>query len=56
MTLSEIRTFQDGRYRIPTRLVMENRKTRHKTLLLQKDLELDRPIPDSVFTERFMKR
>ncbi len=55
MTLDEIQTFA-GKYRIPTRLVMENKKTRHKTVLLQRELELDQPIPDSVFTERFMKR
>ncbi len=55
MTLDEIQTYA-GKYRIPTRLVMENKKTRHKTVLLQRELELDHPIPDSVFTERFMKR
>jgi len=35
---------------------MENLKTHHKTELLQENLELDIEIPDSVFTERFMKR
>ena len=56
MTLEKIEGFAGGKYQIPTRLVMENVRTKHKTVLVQKDLELDRPIPDSVFTERFMKR
>ncbi len=56
MTLEKIQAFADGKYQIPTRLTMENVRTHHKTILEQKDLEVDRPIPDSVFTERFMKR
>ncbi len=56
MTLEKIERFAGGKYEIPTRLTMENVRTHHKTVLEQKDLELDRPIPDSVFTERFMKR
>ncbi len=56
MTLEKIESFAGGKYEIPTRLTMENVRTHHKTVLEQKDLELDQPIPDSVFTERFMKR
>ena len=55
MTLAEIQTFAE-KYRIPTKLTMENKKTGHKTVLLQKNLEVDRPIPDAVFSERFMRR
>ncbi len=56
MTLSAFKTFAGGKYELPTRLLMENLKTHHKTELLQENLELDIAIPDSVFTERFMKR
>jgi len=53
---SKIESFADGKYLIPTYLVMENVKTKHKTILEQQDLEIDVEIPDSVFSERFMKR
>ncbi|WP_287416460.1 outer membrane lipoprotein-sorting protein [Oceanithermus sp.] len=35
---------------------MENVTTGHKTVLEQKDLQIDVPIDDAVFTERFMKK
>ncbi|AEB12821.1 outer membrane lipoprotein-sorting protein [Marinithermus hydrothermalis] len=56
LTADRIQPFANGRYQIPTRLVMENVQAKHKTVLTLSDLEVDAEIPDTVFTERFMKR
>ena len=52
----EVKPFADGKYLIPTLLEMENVQSGHKTVLEQKDLQLDVAIDDAVFTERFMKK
>ncbi len=56
LTNAEVKSFAEGKYLIPTLLQMENVQTGHKTVLEQKDLKIDVAIPDSVFSERFMKR
>jgi len=56
MTLDHVQKFAGGKYLMPTHMVMENVKSKHKTELTMSDLELDVDIPDSVFSERFMKR
>jgi outer membrane lipoprotein-sorting protein len=56
LTNREVKPFADGKYLIPTLLEMENVTSGHKTVLEQKDLQIDVPIDDAVFTERFMKK
>ncbi len=56
LTTDRIQPFADGKYLIPTRLVMENVQSKHKTVLTLSGLEVDTEIPEAVFTERFMKR
>ncbi len=56
LTNREVKPFVDGKYLIPTLLEMENVQSGHKTVLEQKNLQIDIPIDDAVFTERFMKK
>lgn len=56
LTNRNVQSFANGKYQIPTLLEMDNVTSGHKTVLEQKDLQVDVPIDDSVFTERFMKR
>ncbi len=56
LTNSAVKPFADGKYLIPTLLQMENVTNGHKTVLEQKDLQIDVAIDDAVFTERFMKK
>ena len=56
LTNRKVESFAGGKYLIPTELEMANVQSGHKTLLQQKNLKLDVPIDDSVFSERFMKK
>tara|TARA_B100000315_G_scaffold195807_2_gene186780 strand:- start:7605 stop:8378 length:774 start_codon:yes stop_codon:yes gene_type:complete len=47
---------QDGDYWNVDKMIMENVQKSHKTVLELSDVEYDREIKDSFFTERFLKR